>query len=131
MFPGAYAITRPSPLPWSPLFLMRVDHDRPLVVEPWTLKVTSVAAKSKTWTFAVSGGKTGADGEGKSDQPFRSRSGRVVISPESWFRGSGKDPVPKGYTIRWGVVPLFADVFQAPARVLKPGIERKMTVAQG
>jgi hypothetical protein len=130
-FPGAYAVTRPSPPPWSPLFLMRVDHDSPLLVEPWTLNVTSASADSRTWTFSVAGGKTGADGEGRSDQPFRSRSGRVVISPESWFRGHGKEPIPKGYTIRWEVAPIFADVFQAPDRDPESGIERATTVVQG
>ena len=105
-FPGAYAITRPVPPPWSPLALTRVDHESPLLIEPWTLTVTSVGADSKTWTFSVAGGLTGPDGEGTSDQPFRSNSGRVKIAPENWFRGFGKEPVPKGYTIHWQVVPL-------------------------
>ncbi len=43
-FPGAYRITRPQPGPWSPLFLSRVDHDAPLVLEDWTLKVSDVSA---------------------------------------------------------------------------------------
>jgi hypothetical protein len=110
---------------------MRVDHDSPLLVESWTLTVTSVATDSKAWTFSVAGARTGADGEGKSDEPFRSRSGRVSISPESWFRGFGKEPVPEGYTIRWDVVPMFADVFQASAQAAKPGLERATTVVQG
>ena len=43
-FPGAYAITRPVPPPWSPLALTRVDHEAPLLIEPWTLTVTAVGA---------------------------------------------------------------------------------------
>ncbi len=130
-FVGAYAITRPVPPPWSPLALTRVDHDSLLLIEPWTLTVTSVGADSKTWTFAVAGGLTGPDGEGTSDRPFRSNSGRVQIAPENWFRGFGKQPVPKGYTIRWGVVPLFTDHFEAPGKASGPGIEPVVTAVQG
>jgi hypothetical protein len=130
-FPGAYAITRPTPPPWSPLALTRVDHEASLVIEPWTLSVTSVGAESKTWTFSVAGDRTGPDGEGQSDQLFRSKSGRVKIAPESWFRGFGKDPVPKGYTIRWQVVPRFTDVIEAPEQASDPGIEPAVTAVQG
>ena len=42
-FPAAYRITRPQPGPWSPLFLSRVDHDAPLVLEDWTLRVSHVS----------------------------------------------------------------------------------------
>ena len=130
-FPGAYAITRPVPPPWSPLALTRVDHEAPLLIEPWTLTVTAVGADSKTWTFSVAGGLTGPDGEGRSDQPFRSKSGRVKIAPENWFRGFGKEPVPKGYTIRWHVVPRFTDIFEAPGKTSDHGIEPAVTVVQG
>ena len=33
-----YCIARPEPGPWSPLFLSRVDHEQPLVVEDWTAR---------------------------------------------------------------------------------------------
>jgi hypothetical protein len=111
--------------------LTRVDHDSLLLVEPWTLTVKSVSADSKTWTFAVAGGLTGPDGEGTSDQPFRSKTGRVQIAAESWFRGFGKEPVPRGYTIRWYVVPQFTDVLEAPGRANLPGIEPAIKVIQG
>ena len=130
-FPGAYAITRPSPAPWSPLFLRRVDDDVPLVVEPWTLTVTSVDADSRRWSFSVAGARTGPDGEGQSDQPFVSKSGRVKIAKESWFRGFGKEPVPQGYTIRWDVVPMFTDDVEMPVRRKDPALEPVVTVAQG
>ena len=130
-FAGAYAITRPTPHPWSPLFLSRVDHDTMLVVEPWTLTVSSVAADSKRWSFSVAGGRTGPDGEGASDQPFVSNSGRVKIEPESWFRGFGKEPVPRGYTIRWEVLPMFTDVVTTPLRGAAPDLEQVVTAAQG
>ena len=111
--------------------MTRVDHEAPLLIEPWTLTVTAVGADSKTWTFSVAGGLTGPDGEGRSDQPFRSKSGRVKIAPENWFRGFGKEPVPKGYTIRWHVVPRFIDIFEALGKTSDHGIEPAVTVVQG
>ena len=93
--------------------------------------VTSVGADSKTWTFSVAGGLTGPDGEGTSDQHFRSKSGRVEIAPENWFRGFGKEPVPKGYTIRRHVVPRFTANFAAPGKARGPGIEPAVTAIQG
>lgn len=86
-FPEAYCITRPQPGPWSPLFLSRVDHDAPLVLEDWTLRVSNVSADGKTWEFDVRGSVTGQDGSGRSDQPFVSQSQRVKIDPAAWFRG--------------------------------------------
>ena len=35
-FAECYCISRPEPGPWSPLFLSRVDHEQPLVVEDWS-----------------------------------------------------------------------------------------------
>ena len=96
--PGCYAISRPQPGPWSPRALTRVDHDRPLVAEEWTLTVRDVADDSKTFTFDVSGSKTGPDGNGSSDKPFVSNSGRVKIDPQAWF-GNGK--LTAGYAIKW------------------------------
>jgi len=107
-FPGAYRITRPQPGPWSPLFVSRVDHDAPLVLEDWTLKVSNVSADGKKWDFSVTGSITGPDGAGHSDQPFRSNSGRVKIDPAAWFRAFNP-PLPDGYTCRWKVLPMFTD----------------------
>jgi hypothetical protein len=45
--------------------------------------------------------------------------------------GFGKEPVPKGYTIRWQVVPRFSDIFQAPQKPGDPGIEPAVTAIQG
>jgi hypothetical protein len=39
--------------------------------------------------------------------------------------------VPKGYTIRWQVVPRFTDVFDAPEQASDPGIEPAVTAVQG
>jgi hypothetical protein len=106
-FPGCYAFTRVSPHAWSTL--------------------TSVAADGKSWKFAVKGSVTGDDGEGDSSQPFTSKSGRVVIAPDSWFPGGAK--IDNGYRITWKAVPLFADTIE-----LKPGEagkENLVRLAQG
>jgi hypothetical protein len=126
-FPGCYTITRPSPHPWSPLFIMRIDHDKPLLVEDWTLTLTSVAADGKSWTFAVKGSVTGDDGVGDSTKPFTSTSGRVVIAPDSWFPGGAK--IDQGYTITWKVAPLFADRIEVKPG--EPGKDNLITLAQG
>lgn len=128
-FPDAYRITRPVPGPWSPLFLSRVDHDRPLLLEGWTLKIKNVSNDGKRWDFEVKGSVTGADGTGQSDQPFVSKSGRVRIEPAAWFRGFSP-PLPNGYTIHWKVLPMFADTYRAP-KIEDPTKENAATVIQG
>jgi hypothetical protein len=126
-FPGCYAITRPAPGPWSPLFVMRVDHDQPLLVEDWTLTITSVAADGKSWGFSVAGSVTGPDGSGDSSAPFASPSGRVKIAADSWFRGPAS--LAPGYAITWKVVPLHADRLELAAG--DPTREQLVTIAQG
>jgi hypothetical protein len=128
-FPEAYRITRPQPGPWSPLFLSRVDHDAPLVLEDWTLRVSHVSADGKTWEFDVRGSVTGQDGSGRSDQPFVSQSRRVKIDPAAWFRGFFP-PLPDAYTIRWQVLPMFVDTFRMP-KLDDPTKENSTTVVQG
>lgn len=128
-FPAAYRIARPQPGPWSPLFLSRVDHDAPLLLEDWTLKIRHVSSDGKTWDFDVSGSVTGSDGTGKSNQPFASKSGRVKIDPAAWFRGF-YPPLPDGYTIRWKVLPMFANTYQSP-QIDDPAKENTTTVIQG
>lgn len=127
-FPGTYRITRPSPGPWSPLFLSRVDHEAPLVVEDWTLKVTSVKPEAKQFAYEVSGSVTGPDGAGDNGRVFTSKSGRVKIDPEAFFIPG---PLPQaGYEVKWQVLPMHADAYEAP-RVTDPSREAVVTVAQG
>lgn len=128
-FPGAYRITRPQPGPWTPLFLSRVDHDTPLVLEDWTLKVSNVSPDGKKWDFSVSGSLTGPDGAGHSDQIFKSDSGRVKIDPAAWFRAF-YPPLPEGYTIHWKVLPMFVDTYTAP-KIEDAAKENATTVVQG
>ena len=110
-----YAITRPTPKPWSALALIRVDHDKPLVVEDWTLTVDSYQAEAPgrpaSWTFHVVGSNTGADGSGTSAASFVSPAGRVRIEPDYWF---ATKPVTPGYEVCWSVEPQFVDVYEAP-----------------
>lgn len=126
-FGTLYRITRPQPGPWSPLALTRVDHDRPLIEEDWSLKITSVDDESKAWKFELTGSKTGPDGGGSNAEAFASKSGRVKIEPAAWFR-NGK--VPVGYEITWKVLPTSVDAY-APAKVEDPSLEHATTLAQG
>lgn len=129
-FPGAYAITRPTPGPWSPLALTRVDHEKPLVVEDWTLKITSVGEDGKTWAYDVAGSVTGSDGSGSNAAPFTSKSGRVKILPEYFFNRFGGSKPTVGYEIRWKVVPMHTDAFSLP-KVEDAAWEAAVTLAQG
>ncbi len=126
-FPELYAITRPAPGPWSPLAVVRVNHDSPLIVEDWTLKVTSVNPDSTHWTFDVDGSVTGADGSGNNDTPFTSKSGRVRIDPEGFFRNG---TIPVGYAIKWKVYRLNSDMFTVPP-MPDAAREYPTTIAQG
>ncbi len=124
---GTHSITRPSPRPWSALALIRVDHDRPLLAEDWTLTITSFDPSPAKWSFRVEGSKTGSDGSGWSDAAFTSPSGRVRIDPGSWFQ---KMPVEPGYRIRWSVVPMFTDVYREAVSD-DPSVELSTILAQG
>jgi lysophospholipase L1-like esterase len=127
-FPDCYAITRADPGPWTKLFIRRVDHINPLILEHWTYTVTKVNT-DKTWAFNVSGSVTGPDGSGTSDKLFVSNSGRVKIDPTDYFRG-WNDPLPNGYVESWDVVPMFTDTYTPPA-IDNPATEYLTTLAQG
>ena len=128
-FPGAYRITRPAPGPWSPLTVSRIDHDAPLVPEEWTLKITKERDGGKAWDFEVTGSVTGPDGGGASDASFMSKSGRVKIEPGAWFHPEGAK-VPAGYEIKWSVLPMGIDSYQAP-RAEDETRDHPTTLAQG
>ncbi len=125
--PDVYAITRPQPGPWSPLFIKRIEHDKPVIAEEWTLKITSVNADSSAWKFDVSGSVTGQDGSGESDKLFVSNSGRVRIDPMDYFRNGA---IPVGYEIKWKAYPIATDSYTPPT-TLDPSRENATTLAQG
>jgi hypothetical protein len=54
--------------------------------EEWTLTVLSTDTLKGQLRFSLRGSLTGEDGTGSSDSLFTSRSGRIVITPEGWFR---------------------------------------------
>jgi hypothetical protein len=136
-FPELYGLTRTTAFPGSiwPC-LLRVTSDKPLQLEEWTVAITEASPDLKTFKFAVSGSKTGPDGEGSGDKKFISRSGRVVIDPADWnfdyCLKVFKRPLPADFKVQWRVVPHFMDEIKlAGAGAPGPGIEPVVTVAQG
>ncbi len=127
--PEVYALTRPTPGPGAALALARIDSERPLQLEDWTLKITSVAGDGKSWKFEVQGSKTGPDGAGSSGELFVSKSGRVKIDPAAWHRNA-KMPLAADYKIQWKVQPLFVDAYTVP-KTADPTRENGITAAQG
>jgi hypothetical protein len=127
-FPEMYAFTRPSPGPWTPLFIKRIGHDQPLVVEHWTYRVTHVI-DNNTWAFTVSGSITGPDGSGTSNRRFISNSGRVKILPSDYFRAFNP-PLPEGWTESWDAIPMFTDTY-TPPKIVNPTLDNATTLAQG
>jgi hypothetical protein len=129
--PELYALgARPEPRPWSgPLALARVDHEKPLVAEDWTLTVTSVSDDGKKWGYDVVGSVTGPDGSGTSDATFVSKSGRAKIEPAYWFRGFNP-PLPVGTKVTWKTTLFGADAYAPPASV-DPANPAATTLAQG
>jgi hypothetical protein len=122
--PDTYAFTRPNDVPgwvWVTGVLTRVDWEKPRVAEDWTLKLTEYKGP-KEFKYAVSGSKTGADGEGSSAAKFVSTSGRVVVDPKDFFFENCRKPFAPGFEIKWSCRPLFAD------GELKPGLT---TLVQG
>ncbi len=145
-YPELYQPTRVSGYPhigWP--IISRIDHPSPLVLEEWTARATDFGPDGKHFKFQVSGSVTGPDGEGSSEAPFVSKSGRVAIKPEdwniaysftllhgSWAKLNGQAAfVPPGEVVaRWKIVPFFADVYVAPT-ITDPAVETPVVLAQG
>ena len=117
--PALYYHARPTAAPnvWWPS-INQFGHDKPLVVEKWTLEFTECDVEKNVLKFSLSGSVTGPDGEGDASQRFVSNSGRVIIEPSAWsVMGAltySKKPVPEGYAITWETKPLFTDLYQQP-----------------
>jgi hypothetical protein len=145
-FPELYQNTRVSGYPgigWP--IISRIDHRAPLMLEDWTATATDFSPDGKHFKFSVRGSVTGPDGDGVSDAPFVSNSGRVVIQPNYWnidysftlMQGPwAKDPskarfvMPKEVTATWKILPLFTDVYSTPA-ISDPAVETPVVLAQG
>ena len=134
-FPELYVIARPSATQtgyWPGI--LRVSHEKPLILEDWTVKITEVNDEANTFKFEVTGSKTGADGAGSSEEKFVSNSGRVVIEKTDWWvktaRQWSQKKVPVGFEIKWQVKPLFVDEYE-PLKVVVPAREYNTVLAQG
>lgn len=145
-FPELYSITRPngqasadwieSPhagkdWPWEVGSLMRVRSHTKLQVEDWTVTITNFRS-STDFDFTVKGSVTGEDGGGSYiDNPFISKSGRVVIDQADWWLTTLKNvSITDGFKITWSVVPNFVDIY-TPRPKPDPTIEQTTTLAQG
>ncbi len=111
--------------------LARVDSRTQLITEDWSLSLFNFAPNVTSWKFRLKGSLTGDDGEGFSDKPFVSTSGKVAIEPGDWyvheaFQISGKRP-PKEFTVRFKSTLRGSDVASAGRAVnvangLPPGV---------
>ncbi len=113
-YPDSYAVTRSSNtvgVEWPAI--LQVGHQNPLLLEEWKAVITEIDDRAEAFTFTVFGSLSGFDGSGRSDQPFVSNSGRVVIQPQDWWLANAQRfsevPTPEGFQITWEVEPLFAD----------------------
>ena len=112
-----------------------IGSDKPLLIEDWSLAIAKDSANDKLFNFTLSGSKTGADGAGRSDGRFVSKSGRVVIETNDWnvtyaLSLGGISPLPGKFIAKWSVEPRFVDEFTSPG-VKDPAIETTVTLAQG
>lgn len=134
-FPELYYHSRPTAAPnvWWPA-IDRIGHEKPMVIEKWTINITECDAEKKVLKFALNGSATGPDGGGDASKRFVSDSGRVVIEPGDWrimwALQYSKKPIPEGYAITWETKPLFVDTYQAPATP-DSSREYSTTLAQG
>jgi hypothetical protein len=89
--PDCYFYTRPARRPEG-FFLTHMGQLLAMQLgglpqeEDWTLTVTAVDTARGQLHFTLRGSRTGEDGAGRSDSLFTSRSGRITITPEGWFR---------------------------------------------
>ncbi|MBM3845361.1 MAG: SGNH/GDSL hydrolase family protein [Verrucomicrobia bacterium] len=140
-FPELYGFTRAVTQP-SGKWLVKwpviapIGAEKPLLIEDWTLAARRVdAANEKLFSFALTGSKTGSDGEGRSDGRFVSKSGRVVIETNDWnvtyaLNLGGIKPVPDTFEVKWKVEARFVDEFVSPG-VTDAAVETRLTLASG
>jgi len=134
--PRLYAITRPSTIQgtWWP-GVRRISHEKPLLIEDWTLRITEINDACDEFTYEVSGSKTGPDGTGTSKEKFVSKSGRVVIEPRDFVfmhaRRVLRARTKPGSEITWKVKPMFVDVFAPPAPPDPSGEEARNRASTG
>jgi hypothetical protein len=131
-----YGLTRALPSPggkWPALFEIGSRSRR--VPERWTMQVKTLSREPELYAFQLVGSVTGADGAGRSDQAFVSRSGRVVLEPSDWgvayaMTLAGVARVPDAFSVAWDVVPRYLDRVEVPFS-RRRGVETALTLAQG
>ncbi|HPD15140.1 MAG TPA: SGNH/GDSL hydrolase family protein [Planctomycetota bacterium] len=135
-FPELYYHARPTGtanIGWPAI--KAIGHEKPLVLEEWTATCTGFNDAADEFRFSVVGSVTGPDGEGTAKERFVSKSGRIVIQPDDWVfaydRKVSNKPTPDGFKVRWRVLPLFRDEFEAPTLGDYLGQELPTTLAQG
>jgi hypothetical protein len=133
--PDLYSVTLPTDtyaVDWPAI--NRIGHEKSLIQENWTLRVTGNSGEDSQLRFEVVGSRTGADGAGVSTERFVSRSGRVVIEPGDWGVKRAFDlnhrETPAGFEVRWSVEGDFTDVYREQ-RVVDPSKEYSQTLALG
>ena len=135
-FPELYLPTRvyTTDPPGLPPPVLRVPAAAPRALEEWTMQITDISGDRSKFKFRVSGSATGDDGEGEAGKRFVSKSGRVALDPAdlhvAYPLSHHPDPKLSAVTLKWNVVPLFADQ-AAPPQSRGPGLEAAVTVAQG
>jgi hypothetical protein len=130
------AVTKPEgkwPVKWP--IIAPVGSEKPLLVEDWSLAVARAGTNESLFTFTLTGSKTGSDGEGRTDAPFVSKSGRVTIAPEDWnapyaLSLAGIKPVPDQFSVKWSVIQRCVDDIVFP-RVTNAAVETVVPLAQG
>lgn len=116
-FPELWRMTRTSQGPcWMPAIRYVGSQTLP-VKEEWTLTAIDGSAEDGSLiAYRVEGSVTGEDGEGRSDKPFVSRSGRITLEPSdlgmTWQFPYFKQKLPQGFQVKWSAEPLFADSFK-------------------
>lgn len=105
--------------PWEAMYfpaLLKIASVTLPVAEHWTLTVTQILGP-RALAFQVVGSITGEDGEGRSDQEFTSRSGRVrILSPDWYWEAPGfGGEVQPGFQVQWTTRFLGADEVVSPA----------------
>ena len=135
--PELHVLTRPSNAPFDAVrpALKRIGHEAPLVEEDRLLEVLESTSDGNRFRFRASGSVTGEDGEGTNTERFVSRSGRVVIEPQSnwmvaWALGYRKREMPADFRVTWSVVCQGTDELQFPPAG-HDGTETAVTLAQG
>ncbi len=112
-FPEMWYTTRPGKGPlWMP-FVDHVDIDALPVAEKWTLTfLEGTKPDANPIVYSVEGSVTGPDGVGKTNERFRSKSGRAVLEPKDincvrQYKLANQAPKP-GFRVTWETKPLFA-----------------------